>query len=192
MLKSITVFCGSASTCPEKYLQEAYRIGQTLARQGRALVYGSGSRGSMGQVAMGAQSEGGHVTGVNVQRFAGSRHTLEVDEYIMTPTMQERKVQLIERSEACIAIPGGVGTLDEITEIFSMVQLGLIQRPFGILNTDHYFDGFLLQLKRANEENFIKDHDYARLMVAEDLEELLFMLDHYDEIYQQRLEAIEK
>lgn len=192
MLKTITVFCGSANTCPEKYLTDAYRVGQIIARQGRALVYGSGSRGSMGQVAKGAQSEGGHVIGVNVECFAGSRHTLEVDEYVMTPTMQDRKVQLIERSDASIAIPGGVGTLDEVTEIFSMAQLGLIKRPFGILNMDHYFDGFLMQLKRANEDNFLKDKDYARLIVAEDVETLLSMLDRYDEIYQQRLEEIEQ
>lgn len=192
MLKTITVFCGSANTCPEKYLKEAYQVGQIIAKQGRTLVYGSGSRGSMGQVAMGAQSEGGRVVGVNVQCFVGSRHTLDVDDYLVTPTMQERKVQLIERSDASIAIPGGVGTLDEITEIFSMAQLGLIKRPFGILNTDHYFDGFLMQLKRANEDNFLKDKDYARIMVAEDVETLLTMLDHYDEIYEKRLEEIAK
>lgn len=192
MLKTITVFCGSANTCPEKYLKDAYRVGQIIGKQGRTLVYGGGARGSMGQVAMGAQSEGGRVIGINVQCFAGSRYTLDVDESIVAPTMQERKVQLIERSDASIAIPGGVGTLDEITEIFSMAQLGLIKRPFGILNMDHYFDGFLMQLKRANEDHFLKDKDYARIMVAEDIETLLSMLDHYDDIYQTRLEEIAK
>ena len=192
MLKSITVFCGSASTCPEKYLKDAFEIGKVIASQGRALVYGSGSRGSMGQVAMGAQAAGGRVTGINVQCFAGSRHTLDVDEYLVEPTMQARKLQLIERSEASIAIPGGVGTLDEITEIFSLAQLGIVKRPFGILNMHGYFDGFLLQLKRANEDNFLKPKDYARLMVAEDIETLLDMLDHYDEIYAKRLEEIQK
>ena len=192
MLKSITVFCGSANTCPEKYLKDAYEIGRVIASQGRALVYGYGSRGSMGQVAMGALSEGGHVTGINVQCFVGSRHTLDVSEYIVEPTMQDRKVALIERSEASIAIPGGMGTLDEITEIYSLAQLSIVNRPFGILNMHGYFDGFLMQLKRANEDNFLKDKDYARLMVAEDIETLLDMLDHYDEIYQKRLEDMQK
>ena len=187
MIKSITVFCGSTDTCPEKYLRDAFEVGYTIASQGRALVYGSGSLGSMGQVAMGAQAAGGHVTGINVQCFADSPYTLEVDEYSVEPTMQVRKQQLIESSEAAIAIPGGMGTLDEITEVFALAQLGLMRKPFGILNMHGYFDGFLLQLKRANEERFLKDKDYARLMVAEDVETLLDMLDHYDEIYAARL-----
>ena len=187
MVKSITVFCGSAINCPEKYLCDAFEVGRTIASQGRALVYGSGSMGSMGQVAMGAQAAGGHVTGIDVQCFADSPYKLDVDVYRVEPTMQTRKQALIESSEAAIAIPGGMGTLDEITEVFTLAQLGLVQKPFGILNMHGYFDGFLLQLKRANEEKFLKDKDYARLMVAEDIETLLTMLDQYDEIYTKRL-----
>ena len=97
----------------------------------------------------------------------------------MTETMQERKVELIRLGDASIALPGGVGTLDELTEIFSLAQLGIVNKPFGILNLDGYFDGFLAQCKRANEENFLKDKDYARMLVAEDVETLLQMLDEY-------------
>ena len=174
MLKSITVFCGSASTCPEKYNLLADHVGRTIARQGRRLVYGGGARGLMGIVA-----EGGYVIGVNVKRFANSKYPLDVDEHIMTETMQERKVELIRLGDASIALPGGVGTLDELTEIFSLAQLGIVNKPFGILNLDGYFDGFLAQCKRANEENFLKDKDYARMLVAEDVETLLQMLDEY-------------
>lgn len=181
MLKTITVFCGSASTCPEKYNEMADRVGRTIARQGRRLVYGGGSRGLMGLVAKGAQAEGGYVIAVNVKRFEGSKYMLPVDEDYMTPTMQDRKVDLIERGDACIALPGGVGTLDEVTEIFSMVQLGLSDRPFGILNQDHYYDGLLEQLRRAHEDNFLKDKDFVKLIVAEDIETLLRMLDEYAE-----------
>jgi uncharacterized protein (TIGR00730 family) len=179
MLKSITVFCGSTSTCPEKYNLLADHVGRTIARQGRRLVYGGGARGLMGIVAKGAQAEGGYVIGVNVKRFANSKYPLDVDEHIMTETMQERKVELIRLGDASIALPGGVGTLDELTEIFSLAQLGIVNKPFGILNLDGYFDGFLAQCKRANEENFLKDKDYARMLVAEDVETLLQMLDEY-------------
>ena len=172
MLKSITVFCGSASTCPEKYNLLADHVGRTIARQGRRLVYGGGARGLMGIVAKGAQAEGGYVIGVNVKRFANSKYPLDVDEHIMTETMQERKMELIRLGDASIALPGGVGTLDELTEIFSLVQLGIVNKPFGILNLDGY-------CKRANEENFLKDKDYARMLVAEDVETLLQMLDEY-------------
>lgn len=177
MLKRITIFCGSASTCPEKYNLLADHVGRTLARQGRALVYGGGSRGLMGLVAMGAQAEGGHVTGVNVRRFAGSKYQLPVDKDMMTETMQERKVTLIEQGDGCIALPGGVGTLDELTEIYSLVQLSICSKPFGLLNYDHFFDGFLAQLRRMREDNFLKEKDMARLLVAEDIETLLAMMD---------------
>ena len=181
MLKKIKVLCGSANTCPKAYLDMARQVGRVIARQGRALVYGSGARGSMGQVAMGAQEEKGHVTGINVQRFANSPYTLDVDEYIVTETMQDRKVALIEAGDACITLPGGLGTLDELTEIFSLAQLGIARKPFGLLNMDHYYDGFLMQIERARQDNFLKEKDYQRLIVAEDIETLLQKLDEAQE-----------
>ena len=178
MLKSITVFCGSASTCPEIYADVATKVGQTIARQGRKLVYGGGNRGLMGKVAVAAQAEKGYVIGVNVKRFsANTKYLLDVDEYIVTETMQERKVTLIDKGEASIAIPGGVGTFDELTEIYSLAQLGMVDKPFGILNVDHYFDGFLMQMERAHQDNFLKEKDYQRLIVDEDIESLLARLD---------------
>ena len=190
MVKFVAVFCGSSLNCPETYLKEAYEAGRAIALQGKRLVYGSGSMGSMGEAARGAQSVGGHVTGVNVQLFKDSPYTLAVDTYVVEPSMQSRKVRLIRESDAAIAIPGGMGTLDELTELFVMEQLGQTDIPFGILNAHGYFDGFLLQMQRALADNFLKYKDYARLMVAETIEELLYMLDHYDEIYAQRLRNI--
>lgn len=177
MLQSITVFCGSANTCPKVYADVATHVGKTIAAQGKALVYGGGSRGLMGLVALGAKGAGGRVVGVNFKRFAASKYQLEVDEYHVTDTMQERKVALIELGDACVALPGGVGTFDELMEIFSLAQLGILDKPFGLLNVEGYFDGLLMQLKRANEDNFLKDRDYARLCVAEDIETLLAMLE---------------
>lgn len=177
MLKSITVFCGSISECPKPYHDMADRVGRVIARQGRKLVYGSGCRGLMGEVAKGAQAEGGYVIGINAQRFAGSKYALDVDEYIVMPTMQDRKVELIRLGEGCIALPGGIGTLDEITEIFSLAQLGIADKPFGILNMDHFFDGFLMQVERAHRDGFLREKDWKRLHVAEDIETLLQMLD---------------
>lgn len=179
MLKTITVFCGSASTCPEKYHEMADRVGRVIAKQGRRLVYGSGSRGLMGLVAKGAKEEGGYIIGVNAKRFAGSKYVLDVDEYIVAETMQDRKVELIQLGDASIALPGGIGTFDELTEIFSLAQLGIADKPFGILNMDHFFDGFLAQCKRANQDNFLKDKDMERMLVAQDIETLLGMLDDY-------------
>lgn len=178
MLKSITVFCGSISACPQAYHDLADHVGRTIARQGRTLVYGSGSRGLMGEVAKGAQAEGGYVIGINAERFAGSKYTLDIDEYILKPTMQDRKVELIRLGEGCIALPGGIGTLDEITEIFSLAQLGIADKPFGLLNMDHFFDGLITQVERAYRDGFLKEKDWKRLHVAEDIETLLTLLDN--------------
>lgn len=177
MLKSITVFCGSASTCPAEYTEMAEHVGRTIARQGRSLIYGSGSRGLMGQTARAALEEGGHVVGVNTRRFEKSVYTLDVSEYVMTETMQDRKVTMMERGDACVILPGGIGTLDEATEIFSLAQLGIIDKPFGVLNMNHFYDGFLMQVERMHQDNFLKEKDYKRLIVAEDIETLLRLLD---------------
>ena len=177
MLKSITVFCGSISDCPQPYHAMADHVGRVIASQGRTLVYGSGSRGLMGEVAKGAQAEGGYVIGINAQRFVGSKHTLDIDEYIVKPTMQDRKVELIRLGEGCIALPGGIGTLDEITEIFSLAQLGIADKPFGLLNVDHFFDGFIMQVERAHRDGFLREKDWKRLHVDEDIETLLALLD---------------
>lgn len=185
MLKSITVFCGSISECPLSYHTMADQVGRLIARQGRTLVYGSGARGLMGEVAKGAQAEGGYVIGINAQRFAGSKYALDVDEYIVMPTMQERKVELIRLGEGCIALPGGIGTLDELTEIFSLAQLGIADKPFGILNKDHFFDGFLMQVERAYQDGFLREKDWKRLHVAEDIETLLQMLDADERVSQE-------
>ncbi len=187
MLKGITVFCGSASTCPEKYNRMASEVGAVIARQGRRLIYGGGSRGLMGLVAQSAMAEGGYVIGVNTKRFAASTYILDVHEQLQTETMQERKVELIALGDASIALPGGIGTLDELTEIFSLAQLGIVSKPFGILNFDHFFDGFLIQLQRAFEDNFLKEKDMARVLVAEDIGTLLQKLDACDQAAEEAL-----
>ena len=114
MLKNIAVFCGSSLHSPEKYDAVADHVGRALARQGRTLVYGSGSGGLMGKVAMGAQKEGGYVIAVNVEVFRDYPYTLKTDEYYVIDTMQNRKVTMMQKSDACIAPPGGIGTLDEL------------------------------------------------------------------------------
>ena len=177
MLKRITVFCGSADNCPEKYKEAAVEFGRVLARQGRALVYGSGQCGLMGKTAQGAKEEKGYVVGINVERFADYAPYPGTDELLMLPTLPERKAALIERGDACVALPGGIGTLDELLDIYALVQAGILDKPLGLLNTDGYFDGLLLQLRRALKDGFVNEKDFNRLCVAEDPEALLEKLD---------------
>lgn len=177
MLKTITVFCGSSLDAPEQYARAAENAGRVIARQGRKLVYGSSSMGLMGRVARGAQAEGGYVIAVNVELFRDIPYKLETDEYMIEPTMQSRKVKLIEISDGCIALPGGLGTLDEVTEVCCLNQIGVTDKPVGLLNVDGYFDGFLQQLRRAVKDRLMPQRDLDRIQVSPDIEELLRKMD---------------
>ena len=177
MRKSITVFAGSADGCPEVYKQAAEDLGRLIARQGRVLVYGSGSCGLMGSVARGAKAENGRIVGINVRQFEAYLPLPGTDELLMLDTLPERKAALIDRGEACVALPGGVGTLDELMDVYALVQAGILEKPVGLLNVNGYYDGLLSQLRRANQDGFLNDKDFRRLIAASDSETLLRMLD---------------
>ena len=177
MLKSITVFCGSSDDCPEAYKEAAERLGRLIARQGRQLVYGSGQCGLMGRTAKGAKDAGGRIVGINVRQFASYLPYPGTDEFLMMETLPERKAALIDRGEACVALPGGVGTLDELLDVYALVQAGILEKPIGLLNVNGYYDGLLLQLKRAHDDGLLNDRDYSRLIAEEDAEKLLKRLD---------------
>ncbi len=185
MRKSITVFAGSADNCPEIYKQAAEQLGCLIARQGRVLVYGSGSCGLMGCVAKGAKAENGFIVGINVRRFEAYLPLPGTDELLMLDTLPERKAALIDRGEACVALPGGVGTLDELMDVYALVQAGIMEKPVGLLNVNGYFDGLLSQLRRANRDGFLNDRDFRRLIAADDPETLLRLLDGESELKQE-------
>ncbi|MBR3106302.1 MAG: TIGR00730 family Rossman fold protein [Clostridia bacterium] len=180
MRKNITVFCGSADDCPAAYLDAAEELGRLIARQGRTLVYGSGMVGLMGRVAKGAIEEGGFVVGINVECYRDFPPYPGTGELLMAKTISERKTLLMERGDAYIALPGGVGTLDELMEVWAVAQAGLLDRPIGLLNVNHYYDGLLTQLERAYQDKLLKEKDYRMLLAAEEPAELLRMLDDYD------------
>lgn len=177
MRKNITVFCGSADDCPAAYLDAAEELGRLIAVQGRTLVYGSGMVGLMGRAAKGAIEAGGFVVGINVECYRDFPPYPGTGELIMANTISERKTLLMERGDAYIALPGGVGTLDELMEVWAVAQAGLIDRPMGILNVNHYYDGLLLQLERAHQDHLLKEADYHRLLSAPDPETLLRLID---------------
>ena len=179
MRKRITVFCGSSDECPAAYLDAAEVLGRLIARQGRALVYGSGQCGLMGRVAKGAIEEKGFVVGINVECYKDYPPYPGTGELIVAPTISERKTLLLERGDAYIALPGGVGTLDELMEVYAIAQAGLTDKPLGILNVNHYYDGLLHQLERAWQDKLLREKDYRRLLAAPDPEALLRLIDEF-------------
>ncbi|MBR6525586.1 MAG: TIGR00730 family Rossman fold protein [Clostridia bacterium] len=175
--KNICVFCASSFGGDPVYTQVAGHLGTVLGQQGRNLVYGSSHYGLMGVVADAAQQQGSHVTGVNITKFDFADRVQNEDTYIVTKTLQERKVKMLELSDAFIALPGGIGTLDELMEILAMLQLHQTDKPIGLLNVKGFYDPFVQFVGRMQEEGFLKAEDQKYLIVREDAEELLRALD---------------
>lgn len=154
---TFTVYSASSGQVPGRYVGAARALGALIARGGHTLVNGAGRTGLMGACADACLAAGGEAVGV-IPSFMieqGWQHTgmtrLEV-----TPDMHRRKERMAELGDACIALPGGVGTLEELLEIITWKQLGLYAKPIVILNTGGYYDPLLAQLEQAVEERFMR------------------------------------
>ena len=151
----IAVFCGSSRRADPRYLEAAGRVGSDLARRGHTLIYGGGRTGLMGAVADAALAGGAPVQGVILREFIELNvHHLGIDELYAVDDMRSRKAGLDERADAFVALPGGYGTLEELTEILSFRKLGLHHRRVVLLNTAGFFDGLLSQIERAVADAF--------------------------------------
>jgi uncharacterized protein (TIGR00730 family) len=151
----IAVFCGSSRRVAETYLEAARTVGTDLARRGHTLIYGGGRTGLMGAVADAALAAGGPVRGVILREFIEQDvHHLGIDELYAVDDMRARKAGLDERADAFVALPGGYGTLEELTEILSFRKLGLHHRSVVLLNSAGFFDGLLAQIDRAVADAF--------------------------------------
>ncbi len=174
---SIAVFCGARPGAREDYLAAADGFGRTLAARDIALVYGGGNIGLMGALADGALDLGGHVIGV-IPDFLREREVCHAGlaETLVVDDLFERKALMIERSDAFVALPGGIGTYDEILEVIAWRQLRQLRQPIGILNVAGYFDPWLAALRHGVDEGFISDADLDALIVERDPELLIDLL----------------
>jgi uncharacterized protein (TIGR00730 family) len=167
-MRAICVFCGSSSGNKAVYQQAGQELGQLLAQQRIRLIYGAANCGLMVAVANAVLDHGGEVAGVipEVIDRLDLTHTKLTHLHRVT-TMHERKALMAKLSDGFIAMPGGIGTLDELCEIICWAQLGLHDKPIGILNTNGYYDGFLTFLEHTINEGFIKPADLQRVIVAQ-------------------------
>ncbi|MEI7529962.1 MAG: TIGR00730 family Rossman fold protein [Elusimicrobiota bacterium] len=173
-MKNICVFAGSGAGRRPEYAAAASGLGRLLAERGITLVYGGGSTGLMGAVADGALKAGGKVIGVIPTDLTG----IELDhkgltEMIVTGDMHSRKAKMHRLSDAFIALPGGIGTMDELFEALCWAQLGFHAKPCGLLNIKGYYDPLLKLVKNSVDEGFVKAADSARLLVGAEPGELL-------------------
>jgi uncharacterized protein (TIGR00730 family) len=174
VIRSICVFCGASSGTDEAYAAAARAVGATLAERGIRLVYGGGRLGLMGAVADAALAAGGDVVGV-IPRGLVDRELahLGVGELVVVETLHERKAEMAARADAFLALPGGLGTLEELAEVLSWAQLDLHEKPIGLLDVRDYFASLAAFLDRAEAEGFLAER-HRRLLVREtDLGRLL-------------------
>jgi uncharacterized protein (TIGR00730 family) len=173
-LKRICVFCGSSVGARPAYRQAAQRLGELLAERGIGVVFGGGCIGLMGAVADAALSKGGEVIGVIpeslVRREIGHRGVTKLH---VVETMHERKALMADLSDAFIALPGGYGTLEEFCEAVTWSQLGIQQKPCGLLNVERYWSGLLAVLDHAVDEKFVTPENSQLVLVASTPEGML-------------------
>ena len=176
-MKNLGVFCGSHSGRGEVYRSAADEFAREVARRGLTIVYGGGNVGLMGVVADAALAAGGRVIGV-LPRFLQERELghAALTELHLVDSMHERKAKMAELSDAFVALPGGLGTLEELFEAWTWMQLGLQHKPCGLLSVGGFFDPLLAFLDRASEEGFVTANHRALLKVASDPAVLLSKL----------------
>jgi|SRR5690606_17592728 len=179
-LRSIVVFCASSLGSKQVFSEEATHVGRTFAVRGITLVYGGGKVGLMGAVANGALEAGGKVVGI-IPHFLNSKEREHngVTELITVESMHDRKRIMNERSDGIIALPGGFGTMEELFEMITWAQLGLHQKPVGLLNTDGFYDHLLAFIDNMVESELLKKGNREMLLVADTIEELLEKMENY-------------
>jgi len=173
-IKNISVFCGAHLGNNPIYASEAKKVAEAIVKKGMNVVFGGGDVGLMGVVSHTAIDNGGEVLGISLQ----SLYELEltnprIQEVVVAKTLLERKDIFMQRSDAFIVLPGGVGSLDELAEVMCSNQLGIINKPIGILNTNGYYDHLLAWMKKAVEEGFVSDANFNELIVSNSCEDLI-------------------
>jgi|SRR5882757_4607385 len=173
-IKSICVYCASGPGKNPVFVEAAKSFGRVLAEHGIRLVYGGGAVGLMGAVAESVLDHGGNVTGIIPEFLVDREHMLaRVQERVITRDMHERKREMFERADAFVALPGGIGTLEELVEQMTWAQLGRHKKPILILNTDKFWDPLCALLDHMESLAFIRPGLSVKYLVADRVEEIL-------------------
>jgi len=178
MASTLCVFCGSSAGTQPAYRKLAYALGKALAARGSALVYGGGSVGLMGAVADGVMDSGGRATGVipeSLFRAEVAHQGLTALEVVSD--MHARKARMATLADAFIALPGGIGTFEELFEVWTWAQLGYHDKPIGLLNVDGFYDPLLTFIDHTLEQGFIRPGCRELLRVERDIDSLLAVVN---------------
>lgn len=180
-LQAICVYCGSSPGTNPRFIEGARTLGESMAAQKCALVYGGSRYGMMGAIADAVIDAGGRAIGILPRGLATKEAGHPgLSELHMVGSMHERKAMMIEKSEGFIAMPGGMGTLEELCEVVTWSQLGIHRRPIGLLNLEGYFDPFLTFLDHAVACGFLKSSHRDLLLVDENADALLKKMEAFE------------
>ncbi|MCL4768708.1 MAG: TIGR00730 family Rossman fold protein [Hyphomicrobiaceae bacterium] len=173
-VRNICVYCGSGVGGKPGYAAAARTLGRSLAAEGVGLVYGGGSLGLMGEVARATLAAGGRVTGI-IPAFLSDREQMlrDVDELVVTEDMHQRKMLMFQKSDAFVALPGGIGTLEELVEQLTWSQLGQHQKPVIIANIEGFWTPFLKLLDHMRADAFIREDLKVRFTVVDRAEDIV-------------------
>ena len=180
-INKVCVYCGSSDVIHAPYMEAARRMGRELAVRGMALVYGAGGTGMMGALADACLENGGRVIGV-IPKIFNTHHLVHkgLSEIHVTENLHTRKALMAELGDAFVALPGGLGTFEELFEILTWAQIGLHANPVGVLNVNGYYDPLLALIKGAQSKGFMYVEHQSLLIAEDDPSTLLDRLHVYE------------
>ncbi len=179
---TICVYGASSSLIDKAFLESTYNLGKAMALRGNGLVYGAGANGVMGSVARGVKENGGHVLGVAPTFFNVDGVLYDgCDTIIPTETMRERKKIMEDKADAFIIAPGGVGTMDEFFEIFTLKQLGRHKKPIAIFNVNGFYDNLADMLKNFVDKKFMGSESMKLISIFDNENDLLEYIENYQQ-----------
>jgi len=179
-MENICVFCGSSTGLNEIYISQTRKFGHLLSKNNMTLVYGGGKVGLMGILADAVIETGGNSIGVIPQSIVDLEIAHDqLTELFIVESMSERKIKMTELSDAFIALPGGLGTLDELAEVLTYNQLRIIDKPVGILNINGYFDALIKFFDHSVKEKFVREEHRNNIFISDDATALLEMIKEY-------------
>lgn len=182
-MNKIVVYCGANKGTNPIYKEQAELLGKTFAARNIQLIFGGGRVGIMGIIADAVLAHGGQVIGV-IPSFLQTKEVAHdgLTQMFVVATMHERKKVMEEMADGVIVLPGGYGTLDEFFEMLTWAQLGLHNKPLGILNVNGYYNPLMLQLDKMVEENFLKQANRDMILISNELNDLLEKMHSYQPI----------
>ncbi len=178
-MKKICVFCGASVPKNKEFIEDAQKLGEWIGKNNHRLIYGAGNTGLMGEVAQAVLKHHNNIIGITTKQIASFEAPIDELKTEFTNTIQDRKERMIEESDVFVALAGGIGTIDEVSDVMVQQQIGMHSKPVIFVNTKNYYTPFEAWLKQIHEEGLISDRTKKKLnyTLANDIEEVIQILE---------------